>query len=53
MKACYVGRLDVVNVLLKHSPNMHFKNKDGGTALHCGRQQGHTEIVKTLEQHLR
>ena len=53
IKASFDGRLDIVNVLLKHNPDIHFEHKDGGTALDWARKQGHTEIVKTLKQHLR
>ena len=39
-------------MLLKYTPEIHLKTKSGKqTALDYAREQGHTEIVKTLEQH--
>jgi len=51
MEASDQGHLESVKFLLQKGASVHFKNKNGWTALKLAGKEGHTEIVELLKAH--
>ena len=45
------GNKETVNILLKYAAEAGLQASDGGTALHCASEFGHSDIVKLLVDH--
>lgn len=52
MYAAAEGNYEVVQILLEHEANVSMEDDDGETALDFARNNGHSEVVKLLEDHL-
>jgi ankyrin repeat protein len=51
MEASDQGHLELVKFLLQKGASVHFKNKNGWTALKLAGKEGHTKIVELLKAH--
>ncbi len=51
MVACFNGHTEVVELLLGAGANAELRNDDGFAAIELARSQGHSEIVRLLENH--
>ncbi len=48
MFAAYIGRSEIVKILLKQNPNLNIKEQLGRSALDLAVQKNHQDIVQTI-----